>query len=303
MAGVITTGAHPKALWPGVKVWWGRSYDEHAVEYTDLVDMDTSSQAYEEDVGLTGFGLAAIKPQGAGVQYDTESQGFVKRYTHVTYGLGYIVTMEELQDNLYMVVSKRRASANAFSVRQTKENVAANVYNRAFSGSYTGGDGVSLISASHPTKAGNQSNYLATPADLSEASLEDLIIMIMGAVNERNLKINLMPKSLHVARQEWFEANRIMKSTLQVHTGDNTPNVLKMTNALPGGIKINHYFSDADAYFIRTNCPEGMKGYQRMPIKFTQDNDFDTENAKAKSMERYVFGWTDWRGIYASEGA
>jgi len=299
----ITTGNHPKALWPGVKAWWGRAYDEHAVEYTDLFDMDTSSQAYEEDVGLTGFGLASVKPQGMSIEYDTESQGYTSRYYHVTYALGYIVTMEELMDNLYAVVSKRRARANAFSMRQTKENVAANIINRAFNASYTHGDGQVLICSTHPTKSGNQSNLLTTAADLSEASIEDLIIQMMGAVNERNLKINLMPKSLHVARQEWFEANRILKSTLQVHTGDNTVNVLKMTNALPGGIKVNHYFTDSDAWFIKSNCPDGLKGYQRMAIQFDQDNDFDTKNAKAASIERYKFGVTDWRSIWGTPGA
>jgi len=303
MAGVITTGNHPKALWPGVKAWWGRAYGEHKTEYTDIFDMDTSGKAYEEDVGLTGFGLGVIKPQGSSVTYDTESQGYISRYTHVTYGLGYIVTMEELADNLYSVVSKRRARANAFSMRQTKENVGANIINRAFNSNYTGGDGQVLICNTHPTKSGTQSNILATAADLSEASIEDLIIQIMGAVNERNLKINLMPQALLVPRQEWFEANRILKSTLQVHTGDNTVNVLKSTNALPGGIKVNHYFTDTDAWFIKTNCPDGLKGYQRMPISFTRDNDFDTENAKAKSIERYVFGWTDWRAIFGTAGA
>lgn len=301
MAGVITTGNHPKALWPGVKAWWGRAYDEHAVEYTDLFTTDTSRQAYEEDVGLTGFGLGKIKPQGSAISYDSESQGYVTRYTHVTYALGYIVTMEELMDNLYPVVSKRRSRANAFSMRQTKENVAANVYNRAFNTSYTGGDGQVLICSTHPTKAGNQSNLITTAADLSQASIEDLCIQIMGAVNERNLKINLMPRSLHIHRNDYFLAHKIYDSPQEAFTGDNTVNVIK--GMFPNGIKLNHYFSDTDAWFIRTNCPDGMKHYQRMAIEFDQDNDFDTKNAKAASIERYVFGWTDWRDVWGSPGA
>ena len=303
MAGVITTGNHPKALWPGIKAWWGRQYNEHTAEYPDIFDMDTSTQAYEEDVGLTGFGLGTIKPEGSGVTYDTESQGYTTRYTHVTYSLGYIVTMEELDDNLYLVVSKRRSKANAFSMRQTKENVGANIINRGYNASYTGVDGKEFFSTAHPTKSGNQSNHIATASDLSEASIEDVIIQIMGAVNERNLKINLMPQSLHIPRQLWFDAHRILKSTLQVYTGDNTINAIKATNALPGGIKMNHYFTDTDAWWVKTNCPDGLKGYQRKKIAFDQDNDFNTKNALASAIERYIFGWTDWRAGYGSPGA
>ena len=162
MAGVITTGNHPKALWPGIKAIWGRQYDEHSVEYTDLFTTDNSSQAYEEDFEVTGFGLAPVKPEGEGVQFDSETQGTVSRYVHVAYALGYIVTKEELDDNLYEVVSKRRAQALAFSMRQTKENVAANMYNKAFTGlgGTTGGDGKEVIVSDHPSRSGDQSNLL-----------------------------------------------------------------------------------------------------------------------------------------------
>jgi len=302
MAGVIATGNHPAAFWPGVKAWWGRQYNEHNVEYTDLFDMETSTHLYEEDVQVTGFGIAPVKRQGKSVDYDSESQGFTTRYTHVTYGLGYIVTMEELKFNMYAVVSKRRAQANAFSMRQTKELVAANVYNRHATAGYTGGDGIVLLSASHPSKAGNWSNILDPASDISEAALEDLCIQIWGATNDRGLKINLIAQSLHVHRSDFFEANRIMKSSLQSGTANNDSNVLRMINAFPKGIKMNHYFTDTDAWFVRTNAPRGMIGYQAIPIKFTQDNDFDTENAKAKSLEMYSFGWTDPRGIYGSTG-
>ena len=303
MAGVITTGNHPKALWPGVKAWWGRQYDEHQEEFVDLFDADTSTKNYEEDVQVTGFGMAPVKAEGASVQYDSETQGITSRYTHVAYALGYIVTREELDDNMYEVVSKRRAQALAFSMRQTKETVAANVYNRAFTAAYSGGDGKELLATDHPTLSGDQSNELATAADFSEASLEDLIIQIMGVTNERGLKISLMPRCLIVPRQTWFEANRVLKSTLQNDTANNAINALKATNALPEGIKVNHYLSDQDAWFVRTNAPRGMLHYQRTPIEFTQDNDFDTENAKAKNYERYSFGWTDFRGLYGSPGA
>lgn len=301
--GLIATGNHPRALWPGIKAWWGRVYDEHPVEYTDLFDVDTSRQNYELDVQVTGFGLAPVKIQGKSVDYDSESQGYESKYTHIVYGLGYMVTREELEDGLYAVVSKRRAQALAFSMRQTKENVAAQVYNRHATSGYTGGDGSVLLVTSHSTKSGNQSNIITANADISEAAIEDLVIQIMGATNDRGLKISLMPRTLHIHRSDWFEANRIMKSVLQNDTANNAVNALKATGALPGGIKVNHYFSDTDAWFIRTNAPRGMMMYQRRPIEFTQDNDFDTENAKAKNTERYSFGWTDWRGLYGSPGA
>lgn len=299
---VITTGAHPKALWPGVKEWWGRSYAEHQEEYPDLFDQETSDKAYEEDVEISGFGLAPVKQQGTAINYDTESQGSVTRYTHVAYALGYIVTFEELRDDLYEVVSKRRAKMLAFSMRQTKENVAANVYNRAFNSSYTGGDAVSLCSTAHPTLSGNQSNQLTTAADLSEAAIEDLTIQVMQAQNSRGMKISLMPQSLHVPVQTWYEANRILKSVLQNDTANNAINVLKATNVFPKGIKLNHYFTSATAWFIRTNAPAGMKHYVRDAIMFDQDNDFDTKNAKAASYERYSFGWSDWRGVFGTAG-
>ena len=299
---VITTGQHPKALWPGIKEWWGRSYDEHQVEFTDLFDTETSDKAYEEDVEITGFGLAPVKQQGTAINYDTEAQGSITRYTHVAYALGYIVTFEELRDDLYEVVSKRRAKQLALSMRQTKENVGANVYNRAFTAGYTGGDGQVMVASTHPTLSGNQSNVLTTAADLSEASIEDLTIQIMQTLNNRGLKINLMPQSLHIPPQLWYEANRILKSVLQNDTANNAINVLKATNVFPKGIKMNHYFTSATAWFIRTNAPTGMKHYERDAVMFDQDNDFDTKNAKAACYERYSFGWSDWRGIFGTPG-
>ena len=300
---VITSGNHPKALWPGINAWWGRKYDEHKTEYTDLFDMETSDQSYEEDVQVKGFGLAPVKAEGAGISFDAEVQGFTKRYTNVAYALGYIVTYEELKDGLYETVSKRRSEALAFSMRQTKENVGANVYNRAFNSSYTGGDGKELLATDHPSSAGDWSNELATAADLSEASLEDLIIQIAGATNDKGLKISLMPRCLIVPRQLWFEANRILKSTLQNDSANNAVNVLKATNVLPEGIKLNHYLTDADAWFVRTNAPNGLKCFNLEAVSFTKDNDFGTKNALAACYERYVMGHTDPRALYGSPGA
>lgn len=291
--------------WPGVAKVWGRQYDEHTKEYPDLFEVDTSKKHREEDFEVTGFGLAPVKSQGGGVSYDSETQGTVSTFTHVTHGLGYICTREEIEDNLYDVVSKRRAAALAFAINQTIENICSNVYNRASNASYMGGDGVELISASHPCSNGNQSNILSTSAQLSEAALEDMLVQIMGATNSKGMKISLMGKSLIVPRQLWFEANRILKSTLQYDTGNNAINAIKATNALPEGIKVNHYLSDANNWFVRTNVPgmTGMKMYWRRKPDFTRDNDFNTENALAKSTMRLSVGWSDFRGLYGSAPA
>ena len=303
MAGIITTASHPKALWPGIKAWWGQVYDEHPEEYSKLFDGDTSRQNYEEDVQLTGFGLAPVKSEGSGVSYDSEVQGFTTRYTHVAYALGYIVTKEELDDNLYEQVSRRRAAALAMSFRQTKENVGANIYNRAFNGTYLGGDGVALCSTAHPnTSGGTFANTPTVAADLSEASLEDALTALMGFQNDRGLLINVMPKSLIVARQNWWNANRILKSAYTPSTANNAVNVLVATNALPEGIVMNHYLTSPNAWFVRTNIQNGLKYYSRVGIQFDQDNDFDTMNAKAKGYERYSCGWTDPRAIYGVNG-
>jgi len=301
MAGPITTGNHPKLMWPGIKGLWGRTYNEHPLECVDLFDQETSTQNYEEVVEVTGFGLAPIKKEGAGVSFDSETQGTVSRFTHASIALGYIVTKEEMDDNLYEPKAKPRAVANAFSMRQTKETIGANVYNNGFDTAYAGGDGKPLFSATHPTRTGSQSNVL-TAADLSEASIEDGLIQIMLVLNSRGLKINLVGQSLHVHPNDFFEANRIMKSVLQNDTANNAVNVLRATGMLPKGIKLNHYFTDTDAWFIRTNAPRGMMHFTRQKAVLTRDNDFNTGNAKAKSWERYIDGWGDWRGNFGNPG-
>ena len=303
MAGVITTGNHPKALWPGMRAFWGRQYTEHPQEWSEIFETKTSEKNYEEDAEVTGFGLAPVKAQAGAVTYDSESQGQTKRYTHVTYGLGYVVTREELEDNLYEVVSKRRIQALSFSIRQTEEIVAANIMNRAFNTSYTGGDGKAMIVSDHPTVDGTQSNVLATAADLSEASIEDMIIQIMNAKNSRGLRISLMPQALIVSPSEAFNATRILKSTLQSGTANNDVNAIRTMGLLPKGVIVNHYLTDTDAWFIKTNAPNGLMRFNRRATEFKQDNDFDTENAKAKSTLRFSVGWTDWRGCFGTPGA
>ena len=302
--GIITTGSHPKALWPGVHAFWGQVYNAHATEYTDLYDVQNSTRAYEEDVQITGFGLAPVKAEGASISYDSEIQGYVSRYTHIAYALGYKVTYEELRDNLYETISMRRAQANAFSINQTIENVAAAVYNDAFTGNvFLHADGFRLCYTARPNATGGTySNELSPAADLSEAALEDICIQIMGVQTDRGLLISVMPESLHIPRQEWFNANRILKSVLQPDSASNNINVLKATNAFPKGLKLNHYFTAPHAWFVRTNCPNGMQMYWRDKPQFDQDNDFDTKNAKAATYLRFSVGATDPRSIFGSNG-
>lgn len=299
----INTGNIAKLLWPGLNAVWGKEYTEHPMEFRDLFNAEDSTKGYEEDQLMPGFGLAPIKTEGASVAYDSTSQGYTSRYTHVAYGLGFIVTREAIDDNQYERKAIGSTKDLAFSFRQTKENVAANVYNRAFSSSYAGGDGKELLATDHPIQGGTFSNELATPADLSEASIEDLCVQIMNAVNDRGLKISLMPKSLIVPTALAFEATRILKSVNQNDTANNAINALRAMGVFPDGVKINHYLTDADAWFVRTNAPNGLKHFTRTAAEFAQDNDFDTSNLKYKGYERYSFGWTDPRGLYGSAGA
>ncbi len=299
----ITSSNFAKLLWPGINSIYGKAYVEHDVEYTDLFDTYKSSKAFEEDLGITSFGLAQTKDEGGSISYDEENQAFLTRYNHVVYGLGFIITREMVEDDQYAVVGDRRSRALAFSMRQTKETVGANVYNRAFNSSYTGGDGVEMISNAHINHAGGTwSNTLATAADLSETSLEQACIDIMKYTNDRGLKISVMPQSLIIPTDLSFEAERILQTPYRVGTGDNDINAIKQMGKFPGGVKVNHYLTDADAWFIKTNVQDGMKCFDRRAMSFAIDNDFDTENAKFKATERYAFGWTDPRAIYGSAG-
>lgn len=303
MAGVISTGSHPKALWPGVRAWFGAIYMRQPKIWSKIFDSNTSNKAYEEDVAMTSFGLAPKKPEGSAISYDSHNQEWTRRHTHDTYGLGYIVTEEELEDNLYEDRSFKRAQLLAISMGETKEIVAANILNRGFDSSYTGGDGVELFSASHPTQVGNQSNILATAADFSEAALEDMIIQIADNKNSRGLRFPLKAEKLIGRHEQMFEFHRVLNSTLRSGTANNDINAVKSMGLLQNDPVICHYLTDTDAWFIKTNAPNGLLHFQRRAMRFQQDNDFDTANAKAKSTERYVFDWTDWRGVYGTPGA
>ena len=298
---VITSGAHPKSLWPGIANWFGREYAKHPEYWKQCFEVDTSDKSYEEDVELTGFGLVPVKPEGDAITYDSETQGFVKRYTNVTYGMGYIVTQEALDDGLYEKVSKRRSSALAFSAQTTKETVHANVLNRAFNSSYLGGDSKELCATDHATANGTQSNELATAADLSEASLEDLCVNIMNATNSRGLRIAITPKKLIVPPALHFDARRIIESELQNDTANNAKNIVGML--FKGGLVTWTFLTDTDAWFVQTDCPRGLVHMKRKAGAFATDNDFETSNAKAKFSERYASGWTDFRGVYGTPGS
>jgi hypothetical protein len=302
--GVITTATHPKLLWPGVYTTWGQMYNQHEKEYPDLYEIRYSDKAYEQGVQIAGSSLAPVKSQGAPISYAGEVQGVVSTYQHIAYALGYIVSYEERRDNLYKEVATRRAEGNAFSMNQTIENVAAFPYNNAFATTYfSTADAAALCSASHVNVTGGTfSNLLSPGADLTEASLEALCVQIMGTQNDVGQLINVMPQSLHVARQNWFPANRVLKSVLQSNTANNAINVLKATNAFPGGIKLNHYFTSANAWFVRTNALHGMTFFWRDEPDLQQDNDFDTKNAKAASYMRFSVGIDDPRGVFGVNG-
>jgi hypothetical protein len=303
MAGIINTSSFAKALWPGVNAWYGKEYSEYPVEWDKLFDKNTSRKAYEEDVGISSFGLAVVKPEGFGVTFDTENQGWTTRYTHIVYALGFIITREIMDDDQYDVVGQKKAQGLAFSMRQTKEIVGINVYNRAFNASFVGGDQVSLLNAAHPNVAGGTwSNVPTTACDLSEAALEQAAIDISLFKNDRGLQIAVRPQKLIIPPQLEFEAERILKTERRVGTDNNDVNALRSTGRMPGGYVVNHYLTNPLAWFIRTDVKNGMKYFERNADEFEMDNDFDTENAKFKARSRYTFGWTDPRGLYGSVG-
>lgn len=297
----MNTGNFGALLWPGISKVYGLEYKDHPEEYSEIFDEFSSDKSFEEDLMVTGFGQASEKSQGAAVQYDTAQQGFKSRYNMTTYGLGFIVTREMYEDDQYNTIMKY-SRALARSMRKTKEVLGANVLNNGFDNTYTGGDGLELFSTAHINiNGGTWQNELTTAADLSEASLEQAYIDIGGFTDDRGLIINARPTKLIVPRQLEFEATRILKTDGRVGTADNDLNAIKSMGGLP--FVVNHYLTDTDAWFLKTDVMDGLKYYNRREMEFTQDNDFDTENAKYKATFRCDFGWTDPRGAYGTPGA
>ncbi len=300
---IITTGLNPRALRPGVKAFFGREYKKHEDFLPKMYEADTSDKNYELDVEVTGFGLIPAGSQGSKVDYQSESSGYENKATHVVYKGGFEVTEEEMEDNLYETVANRRAQALAFSFYSTKQFAGAYLFNKAADATVTYGDGVPLFSAAHPVAAGGtQANKLSTPADLSEASLEDVCKLIMKARNTKGLPIGLKPQGLIVHPDNIFNATRILKSVGRPGTANNDINALQYIGMIPEAMA-NPYLDDANAFYVRTNCPRGLLHYTRVPLSFDTDNDFDTGNEKYKGRERYSFSFGDWRGLFGSEGA
>jgi hypothetical protein len=302
MAGVITTGNHPKLLWPGLAALFGTTYDDLPGVADKVFDVRMSDQAYEEIQELYGFGLGSVKTEGSGIVYTSTNQGPTARFTNVTYGLGFQETEESVDDNKYKGRATDRTVALARSMKHTRETVIANVLNRAFSSSYTGADGKKLIATDHVTPNGSQSNTLATDADLSEASLEDLAINIMNATDAQGLRISLMPKKLVVSPSEKFNAERILKSTGQNDTANNAINALKSSGTIDEVI-VWPFLTDADAWFVPTDVPNGLIVFDRKKAALAKDSDFDSGNYKIKAVMRLVAGWADFRGVFGSQGA
>lgn len=299
----MNTSSFAKALWPGVNSWYGKAYAEFPVEFERLFEKNTSTRNFEEDVGYSGMGLAIEKSQGAGISYDSARQGFTTRYSHTVYALGFVITREMMEDDQYDVIGKSKSTDLAFSIRQTKEILGHQIYNRAFDTSYTYGDGKPILSASHPNIAGGTwSNLIGTAADLSEAALEQAVIDIAGFTNDRGLKIAVQVQDLIIPWQLAFEAQRILKSTGRTGTDANDINALN-SMGLFKNVVVSHYLTDTDAWFIRTNVKNGMKYFERRGDEFNMDNDFDTENAKFKATFRASWGMTDPHCLYGSAGA
>lgn len=298
----ITSSSFTKALWPGVNAWYGEAYNDYQPQWTPIFSQEKSSRAFEEDVGISGFGYAVQKPEGSQISYDTMVQGFITRYQHVVYGLGFTITREMYEDDQYGVIGKKRAKALARSMRLTKDVLGASVLNRAFTSTYTGGDGKELCATDHPNVAGGTwSNELAVAANLSEAALEQMNIDIMKFTDDRGLKIAVKPKQLIIPPDLVFEAERILKTDGRVGTANNDLNALK-TMGKVGKIVVNQYLTSTTAYFLQTDVQDGLKYFERRGDQFDMDNDFDTENAKYKATARYSFGWTDPRCIYGTSG-
>ena len=298
-----------KELEPGLNALFGLEYRNYADETTEIFDTESSDRAFEEEVMLSGFGNAAVKPEGQGVQFDDAQETFTARYTNETIALAFAITEEAIEDNLYDRLASRYTKALARSMASTKNVKGAAVLNNGFNNTFAGGDGVALFgndgagNTTHPTLAGTFRNQPAVAADCNETSLEQAMIDISALTDERGLKIAARGTKMIVPPQLQFVADRLLNTEGRTGTADNDINAIKNMGMVSGGYVVNHYLTDPDAWFVKTDVPNGLKHFSRSPIKTTMEGDFDTGNVRYKARERYVFGFSDPRGIYGNPGA
>jgi len=298
----ISRGQLVKELEPGLNALFGLEYKNYANEHAEIFDTENSDRAFEEEVMLSGFANAPIKAEGTGVTFDNAQETFTARYTHETLALAFAITEEAIEDNLYDRLASRYTKALARSMANTKQVKAAKVLNNGF-GTADGGDGKELLATDHPIVTGTEQNELSTAADLNETSLEQALIDIAALTDERGLKIAAKGMKLIVPSALQFTAERLMKSTQRVGTADNDINAVVSMGMIPQGYTVNHYLTDTDAWFIKTDVPNGLKHFVRAPLKTAMEGDFTTGNVRYKARERYSFGFSDWRGIFGSPGA
>ena len=292
-----------KELEPGLNALFGLEYDRYEKEHAQVFNEESSDRAFEEETMLSGFGTAPVKAEGSAISFDDAQETFTARYTHETIALAFSITEEAIEDNLYDRLAARYTRALARSMSQTKQIKASSILNNAFSSSYPVGDGVALCSSSHPSVSGSQRNLLSTAADLNETSLEQMLIDIAGLTDERGLKIAVRGMKLLIPKELQFTAERVLASNLRPSTADNDVNAVNSMGMIPDGAVVNHFLTDTDAFFIKTDAPNGFKLFQRTPIKTAMEGDFDTGNSRFKARERYSFGVSDWRAVFGTPGA
>ena len=293
-----------KELLPGLNALFGLEYARYGEEHKEIYEIEKSERSFEEETKLSGFSAAPVKNEGSAIAYDNAQEVFTARYNHETIALGFSLTEEAIEDNLYDSLSSRYTKALARAMAYTKQTKAAAILNNGFSSSYPGGDGQPLFSASHPlVSGGTNSNIPATAADLNETSLEAAVIQIAGWTDERGLLIAAKPRKLIVPPSLMFVSTRLLETELRTGTSDNDINALKSNGSIPEGYTVNHFLTDTDAWFLSTDVPNGLKHFVRAPLAQSMDGDFDTGNVRYKSRERYSFGWSDPLGMYASAGA
>jgi hypothetical protein len=293
-----------KELLPGLNALFGMEYARYGEEHKEIYETESSERSFEEETKLSGFSAAPVKNEGQAISYDNAQEAWTARYNHETIAMGFAITEEAIEDNLYDSLSGRYTKSLARGMAYTKQVKAASVLNNGFNSTYTGGDGVSLFSTAHPlVSGGTNSNTPTTPADLNETSLEAAVIQISLWTDERGLLIAAKPKKLIVPPQLQFVATRLLETELRVGTNNNDINAIKNNGVVPEGYTINHFLTDPNAWFLTTDVPNGLKHFVRIPLQNSMDGDFDTGNVRYKARERYSFGWSDPLGIFGSPGA